>query len=104
MPMAPPRACATCGQPGCQIHRRQAWHHPQPVDRIRGVRLQALRHDLFRAQPFCVHCGVAVATIRDHIVPLCDGGLDVASNTQALCAVCHDAKTTLESNRHRGVS
>lgn len=21
MPMAPPRACATCGRPGCQDHR-----------------------------------------------------------------------------------
>ena len=104
MPMAPPRACATCGRPGCLVHRRPAWHHAQPVDRIRGPRLQQLRDDLFRTQPFCAHCGVAVATIRDHVVPLCDGGLDVEANTQGLCAACHDAKTITESTRHRGVS
>lgn len=104
MPMAPPRACATCGRPGCQAHRRQAWHHAQPVPRIRGVALQRLRHQLFRTQPFCARCGVAVATIRDHVVPLCDGGLDVETNTQPLCADCHDAKTIEESRRHRGVS
>jgi 5-methylcytosine-specific restriction protein A len=62
--------------------------------------LQQVRARLFRAQPMCVRCHVEVATIRDHIIPLCDGGLDVETNTQALCATCHDAKTEAESKRH----
>jgi 5-methylcytosine-specific restriction protein A len=35
--------------------------------------------------------------VRDHIVPLWAGGLDVETNTQALCDACHDAKTAAES-------
>jgi 5-methylcytosine-specific restriction protein A len=99
MPMAPPRACATCGQPGCQQHRRPAWGHAQPVARVRGRRLQRLRHQLFRGQPFCARCHVEVATVRDHVVPLAEGGLDAESNVQALCQTCSDAKTAAESKR-----
>jgi 5-methylcytosine-specific restriction protein A len=93
MPMAPPRACATCGRPGCQEHRRQR------TQRTRGRRLQQLRYQLARTQPFCARCHVEVATIRDHIVPLWEGGLDVETNTQALCQTCHDAKTAGETKR-----
>ena len=39
------------------------------------------------------------ATIRDHIVPLAEGGLDHDQNVQALCVACHDAKTQAESQR-----
>ena len=97
MPTLPPRACATCGQVGCLVHRRAAWHHTTPVTRIRGRRLQRLKHELSREQPFCARCGLEVGTIRDHVVPLAEGGLDVASNTQSLCVTCHDAKTAIES-------
>jgi 5-methylcytosine-specific restriction protein A len=46
---------------------------------------------------------VAVATERDHIVPLWAGGLDVESNVQALCVDCHKIKTAAESRvRYRG--
>jgi 5-methylcytosine-specific restriction protein A len=99
MPMAPPRACATCGQPGCVQHRRPAWGHAQPVARVRGRRLQQLRYQLFRGQPFCARCHVAVATIRDHVVPLAEGGSDLESNTQGLCQACSDAKTQTEARR-----
>jgi 5-methylcytosine-specific restriction protein A len=99
MPIAPPRACATCGQAGCVQHRRPAWGHAQPVARVRGRRLQRLRHQLFRGQPFCARCHVEVATVRDHVVPLAEGGLDAESNVQALCQTCSDAKTKDESRR-----
>jgi 5-methylcytosine-specific restriction protein A len=97
MPMAPPRACPTCGALGCT-----GAHQPA---RTRGVTLQQRRYRLFRAHPFCARCHVEVATVRDHVVPLWAGGLDVETNTQALCKTCHDAKTAAESRwRYRGAS
>jgi 5-methylcytosine-specific restriction protein A len=92
MPMAPPRACATCGRPGCLEHRGGTRSL-----RTTGRRLQQWRYQLARQHPFCVRCHVEVATIRDHIVPLWAGGLDVEANTQALCGACHDAKTKAEA-------
>jgi 5-methylcytosine-specific restriction protein A len=91
MPMAPPRACATCGRPGCTEHRGTR------TLRTTGRRLQQRRHQLARRQPFCARCAVEVATVRDHVVPLWAGGLDVETNTQALCDACHAAKTAAES-------
>jgi 5-methylcytosine-specific restriction enzyme A len=44
---------------------------------------------------------VRVATIRDHIVPLAEGGADDRANTQALCKSCNDAKAIAESLRGR---
>ena len=56
--------------------------------------------------PLCVECvkrgRVTVATIRDHIIPLAEGGEDVPENTQPLCVQCHAAKTKAESARGRG--
>jgi 5-methylcytosine-specific restriction protein A len=101
MPMAPPRACATCGAAGCTTHRRAPWQSRAPVPRVRGRRLQRWRWDLFRDQPFCVKCG-ALATIRDHIVPLAEGGTDTPTNSQALCQMCSDAKTAQEAKRGGG--
>ena len=49
--------------------------------------------------PLCVECAkrgrVTVATIRDHIIPLAEGGEDVPENTQPF-------KTKAESARGRG--
>ena len=65
--------------------------------RVRGRPLQRARHRLFAKQPLCVMCKangrVTPATERDHIVPLCKGGMDTAANTQALCSECHKVKT-----------
>lgn len=44
---------------------------------------------------------LAVASIRDHIKPLAEGGTDDHDNIQALCIPCHDAKTVQESARGR---
>ena len=68
---------------------------------VLGRSLQKARTKLFAANPLCVECAkqgrTEIATIRDHIKPLAFGGLDVESNTQGLCASCHDAKTAEES-------
>lgn len=40
---------------------------------------------------------MTLATIRDHIIPLSQGGKDERENTQPLCADHHDAKTKLEA-------
>lgn len=104
MPILPPRACAVCGRLPCPGHPRSpAWSRVTHTPRIRGWRLQQLRAQLFEDQPLCVGCQakglVTVATIRDHIRPLAEGGLDVSENTQALCQICSDQKTQQESIR-----
>ena len=66
---------------------------------------QRARSHLFRREPLCRVCLAAErtspATIRDHIVPLAEGGLDVEENVQPLCKACSDAKTHAESVRGR---
>ncbi len=57
--------------------------------------------------PLCVLCdaqGITrLATQRDHIKPLFEGGEDTDDNTQGLCEQCHDAKSEQERIRaHHG--
>ena len=40
-----------------------------------------------------------LATIRDHVIPLAEGGLEQEDNIQALCRPCHQAKTEQEQKR-----
>jgi 5-methylcytosine-specific restriction protein A len=42
---------------------------------------------------------VSAATIRDHVVPLAEGGRDEETNVQAICMDCHREKTERESQR-----
>lgn len=42
-----------------------------------------------------------MATQRDHIVALEEGGTDDDSNVQGLCKACHDVKSKAESQRGR---
>jgi len=64
-----------------------------------------MREQLFSADPLCAECRkaspprVTLATQRDHIVPLAEGGTDDDSNIQGLCDDCHRAKTARESAR-----
>jgi len=62
-----------------------------------------MRQRLFMRQPLCVQCladGVeTIATIRDHIIPLAEGGQDNETNEQALCQSHSDAKTRIEAAR-----
>lgn len=65
-----------------------------------------MRERLFSRQPLCEECQangrVTLATIRDHKIPLAEGGADDESNEQALCEPCHDAKSLAERIRGRG--
>lgn len=38
----------------------------------------------------------------DHIVPLCVGGSDEASNKELVCRECHTQKTAREASERRG--
>lgn len=71
--------------------------------RITGRRLQQMRETLFRSNPLCVICQqagrVALATQRDHKVPLAEGGTDDPDNVQGLCDACHREKTQQEAAR-----
>jgi 5-methylcytosine-specific restriction protein A len=107
MPTAPPRPCPTCGAVRCQQHRgRAGWvERPPVVERWRGRKRQQARIRLFARQPFCEPCEQAgrltMATIRDHRVPLAEGGTEDETNEQAICYRCHVEKTHRESMRAR---
>lgn len=68
-----------------------------------GRPLQRAREALFAADPLCVECKrhglVTLATQRDHIKPLEEGGVDSVENTQGLCNYCHDEKSKAERER-----
>jgi 5-methylcytosine-specific restriction protein A len=108
MPRSAPRPCSFngCnvlvhdGSGRCASHPRATWVKAVPVKRITGRRLQAMRAALFSRNPFCAECNrqghVKLATQRDHIISLADGGLDDESNEQGLCTECHDAKSKKE--------
>lgn len=115
MPQAAPKPCAKCGvlvRDGgsrCPLHPAPAWsRRPDRPKRETGRRLQAKRAALFSREPLCRSCEAAgrtrLASIRDHVIPLAEGGEDVDSNTQPLCEPCHDAKTQAEAARGRGGS
>jgi 5-methylcytosine-specific restriction protein A len=107
MAMAPPRPCGNprCGKLNCTEHLVESWRtRDRPtVTRIRGRELQRRRGRLFARQPWCVKClpdgRHTKPTIRDHIIPLAEGGTEDESNEQALCLDCSDRKTEGESLR-----
>jgi 5-methylcytosine-specific restriction protein A len=108
----PARPARPCKYPGCgELARgrdaRCPEHAKKQADTLLFAPPRALgstrvrqRKELFRKQPLCVEClkvgRVTLATIRDHIVALTDGGLDVPENTQPLCHDCHVIKTNRE--------
>lgn len=96
------------GSGRCSKHPRAVWAKPATATkRVTGRKLQGLRAALFARCPLCVLCEaqgrVTLATQRDHIISLADGGADDDTNTQALCQACHDIKSKQESaqGRHR---
>lgn len=110
------RAGKPCNHPGCRAlvrdgkakceQHRQAWvKRSDEPERMKGRALQEARSRLFRRSPLCAECErqgrVRLAVVRDHIVSMAEGGLDVEANTQGLCDPCHDAKT--ERERKRGI-
>jgi 5-methylcytosine-specific restriction protein A len=82
------------------------WRKSGQVRRISGRRLQRQRDALFRREPLCRACArkgfSTMATIRDHILPLFEGGSDEDANVQPLCQDCSDIKTMAEALRARG--
>lgn len=114
MPSAAPKPCS---HPGCGIlvrdgsgrcakHQRVDWaKKPDAPKRITGRALQKARIDLFSRAPLCAECRrkgrVTLATERDHIKPLAEGGTDTDDNVQGLCGPCHDAKSAAERLRGR---
>jgi 5-methylcytosine-specific restriction protein A len=62
-----------------------------------------MRARLFQEHPLCVLCLpkglVRASSIRDHVIPLAEGGLDDETNEQAICADCNAVKTAAESAR-----
>lgn len=111
MPIAAPKPCTVCnalvhdGTIRCAAHKLATWvKHPE-VKRTSGRKLQRQRAALFAAEPLCRECSktgrVSEAVIRDHIVPLAEGGSDDDSNIQPLCQACSDAKSAGERVRGR---
>ncbi len=90
----------------CDDHAPATQHGwRQDTTRIRGRRNQQLRRHLFAEEPLCRLCleagRTAAATIRDHIIPLAEGGTEEPANIQPLCRPCSDAKTQQEAQRGR---
>ena len=114
MPVSAPRPCSHpgCGalvrdgSGRCSKHPREAWaKKPEAAKRITGRKLQSMRDRLFKSNPLCVECErlgrVTLATQRDHIKPLAEGGTDDDDNVQGLCRACHDGKILAEALRGR---
>lgn len=94
------------GSGRCAKHPKAAWAKPvTATKRVTGRKLQAMRARLFTTNPLCAECErhgrVTLATQRDHIIPLAEGGPDDESNEQGLCAPCHEEKSLAEALRGR---
>ena len=109
MPIAAPKPCKICdtlvrdGSTRCDAHKLPPWRQTATYKRTSGRRLQKQRAELFAREPMCRECRkhgrLSIATIRDHIRPLAEGGTDDDDNIQPLCLPCSDAKTAAESAR-----
>lgn len=113
MPSMPPKPCSVCsvlvrdGTSRCTQHKVAAWQKPHATEtkRITGRKLQRMREQLFYEEPLCRHCAAKgitkLATQRDHILSLGEGGTEEPENIQPLCDDCHDIKSRSESVRAR---
>lgn len=123
MAIAPPRPCPHPGCPSlnCQLHAVPAWRTRRDVTgqlnsradrsrdvtgqvkRVRGRELQRRRKALFARNPWCVLCleegKHTRATIRDHLLPLAEGGTEDERNIQGICDDHNQEKTRRESER-----
>lgn len=93
------------GERYCAEHQVLAWQadmRSRGNERVRGYgRLhRQRRNDLLRDQPLCAMCLAEgrrrAATVRDHIVPLAEGGDESEQNAQSLCRWCHARKSAAE--------
>lgn len=115
MARSAPRLCthpgcqrlAVDGTSRCDLHPQVAWavKRATPVKRITGRKLQARREQLFKHRPLCAMCladgRTRLATQRDHIVPMSEGGDESHANEQGLCDEHHAIKSRAEAVRAR---
>lgn len=67
----------------------------------RRKREAVLKRDKYLCQPCSRKGALTLATQVDHVVPQFEGGSDEDENLQAICDVCHEAKTQAEACRAR---
>lgn len=102
MPSRPPHPCTTCGTftvGACGDCRRAAARARQ---RRRGTRqqlgytaeYQRNRRQVLAGHPACHWCGVAPATVTDHVVPLSQGGSNELGNLVPSCVPCNARRIT----------
>lgn len=118
MPSAPPKPCAwpSCGALTlaryCPAHAGAADRERDPLRGTAAERgydswWRRQRARFLAAHPLCRHCLDAgrstIATVVDHVIPhRGDRALfRDRANWQALCKLCHDAKTAGEVNARR---
>lgn len=68
----------------------------------RKIRVHAMRRDNWLCQPCQREGRITPATECDHIKPKAQGGMDSMDNLQAICNMCHRAKTTREAAEAQG--
>lgn len=80
----------------------------QPIARVRGRRLQAIRSRLLRAEPLCAECRrqgrLREAVALDHVVALVNGGTNDEANLQGLCRECHREKTAADTGKRARIA
>lgn len=73
------------------------------MKRTTGRRWMAIRQEVLRLNPYCVHCQankrLKLADEVDHKIPLDQGGTDDYSNLQGLCREHHYKKTQQEQGK-----
>lgn len=89
--------CSRCGPLRSQVQAAHDEQRGTAAQRGYGGRWQRLRLAFLSEHPLCAHClaaGVVTsATDVHHLKPRRDGGLDLASNLQAVCHACHSRVT-----------
>lgn len=77
--------------------RRTCWCSDECVDKFLALRNQV---DLVRERDKnqCIDCGASPIEV-DHIIPVCEGGLTIASNLRSLCRTHHQEQTNLLRKR-----
>lgn len=92
--------CGRCGTPSSQPYcpRHRITETQRSAKRgTSGYARQRANDAILARDRVCQACFKRPATEVDHVERLADGGRDVPSNKQGLCALCHGAKTRGES-------
>ena len=105
----PGAGCPACAeQPALPRPERPRDTRPSAARRGYGQRHREMRDDLIKRRRWCEdpygrHPYANVpGTVRDHVVPLNQGGKDNKSNEQLLCVSCHNYKIAHDGSRRVG--